>query len=122
MGPHASESTGKEGVTALTAVADADYQGETGLLAHKEERVWKTGDPRGFSCCRVCKGETMTTTLAGLLMPQTLQKEALGHPPVKEPRQLNCFLIAKGMREWVVKEDVYKYQLRPHDLFQEQGL
>ncbi|XDC77663.1 hypothetical protein R6Z07F_008836 [Ovis aries] len=60
-GPHASESTGQEGVTALTAVADADYQGETGLLAHKEERVWKTGDPTGFLLLPCLQGETMTT-------------------------------------------------------------
>jgi hypothetical protein len=36
-------------------------------------------------------------------------------PPRKEPRPAEVLAEGEGNTEWIVDEDSYKYQLRPHN-------
>jgi hypothetical protein len=43
-------------------------------------------------------------------------------PPGKEPRPAEVLAKGEGNTEWVVEEGSYKYQLRPCNQLQKQGL
>jgi hypothetical protein len=42
--------------------------------------------------------------------------------PGKEPRPAEVLARGEGNTEWVVKEGIYKYQLRPRNHLQKRGL
>jgi hypothetical protein len=44
------------------------------------------------------------------------------NPPGKEPRPAEVLAYGEGNTEWVVKEGIYKYQLRPRNHLQKRGL
>ena len=117
--PHASWSTGKEGISVLAGVINPDYQGEIVLQFHsggKECRrpLWVslriTMPPVGSM------GNYHNLIQAELLMSLTLQECRFGSlHQVKNHGHLRCSLKAKGIQNGLKWVGTYEYQLWSHD-------
>ena len=104
--PHASESTGKEGVTGLAGVSDTDSPVETLLVLHsggKKEYVWNTGDHSGCLIEFPCP----VINVNGKLQPNPGRATNTSDPsrmtvwvslPVKEPQPAEVLAKGRGIR------------------------
>ena len=119
--PHASESTGKEGVTGSAGVSDTDSPVETLLVLHsggKKEYVWNTGDHSGclieFPCPVInVNGKLQPNPGRATNTSDPPKMTVWVCPPVKEPQPAE--VIPEGRRniKRAVAEGNYKYQLYP---------
>ena len=104
--PHASESTGKEGVTGSAGVNDTDSPVETLLVLHsggKKEYVWNTGDHSGclieFPCPVInVNGKLQPNPGRATNTSDPPKMTVWVCPPVKEPQPAEVLAKGRGIR------------------------
>ena len=104
--PHASESTGKEGVTGSAGVSDTDSPVETLLVLHsggKKEYVWNTGDHSGclieFPCPVInVNGKLQPNPGRATNTSDPPKMTVWVCPPVKEPQPAEVLAKGRGIR------------------------